>query len=496
LVLQAAPANLLRAVWRRLFTGLTGKGAFAEYGGVGTARVFNQGQGERDIHGIFAGGNHGIGQGHDISILDMFGLLNLSLRTMEFEGTEENLDLDSTGHSRESAEMWRREFILTLNKDHDTKRGRRNSTESDNNGIGPDKKMYPSSVSRQWQAHDATMALVNTCHQIGEEMHERLDSSAEGRTFLNPAKHRQPLPSGSPDTEIGLLSLPDIIVFVRGAGSVYLHALALRESDITIVRTFRVAAELVNMFGIKHFLEAVGETLQHWMRVISLHCGARRAIVRVEATDFLELILRSTWDCYGSFFRVRVPLLAVQTEVMERIVATAAARYYRDQRREGTESESFSIVNAEASLVPLWRTLDRIEKQPASNNIAFRGALIRMAEKLKILYRAYVAARVLSFLQGSSRNAKPASAEETTRGPHGYEAQLRARRISVLRVINASDGYSKQFLGGQGPTQSKKNLVHYEAIEDALIDAADVFSPTELPEHRVGTYTRQSLGER
>eukprot|EP00957_Ditylum_brightwellii_P093516 7121477-Ditylum_brightwellii.AAC.1 len=69
------------------------------------------------------------------------------------------------------------------------------------------------------------------------------------------------------------------------------------------------------------------------MRVVLVQCGSRRAEVRVQALEFLALILRLTWDSFGSFFRIRVPLLAVQTEVMERIVATAAARYYREQRR-------------------------------------------------------------------------------------------------------------------------------------------------------------------
>lgn len=56
----------------------------------------------------------------------------------------------------------------------------------------------------------------------------------------------------------------------------------------------------------------------------------------------------------------------------------------------------------------------------------------------------------------------------------------------MLRVINASEGHSKQFLGFHGTTLDSSNRVaHYEAVEDALIDAADVFSPTELPEHRV-----------
>ena len=491
-VLQVTPANLLRALWRRLFRQLPEKGRDAKYGGVKDVRILGREGGREQLYNSIA--EHG----DEVGILDMFSFMNLALKTMEYEGAEEHLEYDSASHSRDSVDMWRREYILTLGADVDVslhKRDTRDKQETGSDSI--DNSLYTSSVSRKWQSHDASLVLICTTHQIVLEMYQMLNSSADGRALLNPsvrsnrtsARFKDELsgqsPSRSHEREAGLcqkLSMADIVVFVRGAASVYLHALALRESDLVIVRTFRVAAEALKIFGIKLFLEALGETLQHWMRTISLHCGARRAQVRVEATDLLELILRSTWECYGSFFRIRVPLLAVQTEVMERVVATAAARYYRDQRRERSAFENFSNVNAEASLVPLWRTLDRIEKQPASQNIAFRGALIRMAEKLKKLYRAYVAARVLSFIQGARASTKE---KEDPFVSHETEARLRARRISVLRVINASEGYSKQFLGFQGTAQHKTHLAHYEAVEDALIDAADVFSPTELPEHRV-----------
>jgi hypothetical protein len=202
-----------------------------------------------------------------------------------------------------------------------------------------------------------------------------------------------------------------------------------------------------------------------------------------EATDLLELMLRSSWECFGSFFRIRVPLLAIQTEVMERIVAIAASRYYREQRKSESSFEPFNNLCAEASLVPLWRTLDRIQKQPASQNIAFRGALIRIAGKLKKLYRAYVAARVLSFIKGAKD--KDQIVEHDEQRDFEAESLVRATRINLLRVINTSAGHSKQFLGFQGTSQQSSSVAHYEAVEDALIDAADVFSPTELPEHRV-----------
>jgi len=481
-VMEAASKDLLRALWRRLCANFCGKGMSIRY------QLSNESNPSRHEPPNLPSLKSPISEGGEESdILDAFSLLNLALKTMEYEGSEDNLDQDSATDSRESIEVWRRDYLLSLRKDQTSDRRDRRRT-----GTPPGNIVYTTSISRRWQSHDGSLVAVNTAHHIVLEMYSSLNTTAEGRSFLNPSvrSNRSSILQSAGDTRLNEttpvavsgISRNDIVLFVRAATSVYLQSLALRQSDIVIVRTFKLSAEAVKIFGIKLFLDALGETLQHWMRVLFLNCGARRALVRVEATDLLELILRSTWECYGSFFRIRVPLLSVQTEVMERIVATAAARYYRDQRRQGAQFITFSHLNAEASLVPLWRTLDRIEKQPASQNIAFRGALIRMADKLKKLYRAYVAARVLSFIQSLGQ---PDTKEGRNDRDNDMDAVVRAQRISVLRVINASEGYSKQFLGFQGTTRQQSNVAHYEAVEDALIDAADVFSPTELPEHRV-----------
>lgn len=479
-VLQAAPANLMRAVWRRLCLRVAGKGTQGKYSLLVDSKTHKLESGHPNVLKVPAENPE------EPDILDVFSLLNLILKTMEYEGSEENAEQESAMDAGESIDLWRKEYLLSLRCDQTSDRRDRRKR-APTSSSAPNLEQYTSSISREWQAHDGSLVAINAAHQTVLEMYGILSTSSKGRSLLNPAVRSNRRPQRSDiGTETAIssnMAYSDVVLFLRGATSVYLQSLALRQSDIVIVRTFRVSAEALKIFGVKMFLEALGETLQHWLRVIFLNCGARRAHVRVEATDLLELVLRSTWECYGSFFRIRVPLLAVQTEVMERIVATAAARYYRDMRRQRTQLEKFSHLNAEASLVPLWRTLDRIEKQPASQNIAFRGALIRMAEKLKKLYRAYVAARVLSFIQG---NRPGEEIDVSTQKSLESEALVRARRISVLRVVNASEGYSKQFLGFQGTSgQRKGNLAHYEAVEDALIDAADVFSPTELPEHRV-----------
>lgn len=375
-VLQSTPPNLLRAMWRRLCSRLSGKGAYVKYGGHPEIGPSEDGEDNKTEMPSEAK--------DEPDILGMFSLLNLSLRTLEYEGSDENIEGESSGENRENIEVWRKEYLLS--KTQESQEGRRNADE-ERNGDDAD---CSSSTSRKWQAHDGSMVIINIGHQIVREMYSMLSKSSSGKSLLNPAIRSNGKPSSqegqkqSGSSSSLSLSLADTIVFVRAATSLYLHALALRGSDIVVAKTFVFSSELIKIFGIKVFLEAVGETLQHWMRVIALHCGARRAQVRIEATDLLELILRSTWECFGSFFRIRVPLLAVQTEVMERIVATAAARYYRDQRRLGTSFETFTNLGAEASLVPLWRTLDRIQKRPASQHVAFRGALIRIAGKLKV----------------------------------------------------------------------------------------------------------------
>ena len=483
-VLQGAAPGLLQALWRRLCTRVEGAGQLERYRITSGSGGVDFAGNDSLLDGYQSKGSHSNGELRQPDALDMYSLLNLTLRTLEFEGSEEHIEVES-GESRDNVEVWRKEFLHSPSNS-----GPRHETRTpwglEKSQI-PETDTYTSTVSRRWQAHDASIVVVNTGHQIVLEMYRILQKCPTGKSFLNPAVSQSPASPRffvDPVEEDGStcgLGYADVVLFVRAATSLYLQTLALRTSDLAITRALKLTAEIIKIFGIRTFLEAVGQTLQHWMRVILFHCGARRANVRIESTDLLELVLRSSWECFGSFFRIRVPLLAVQTEVMERIVATAAARYYREQRRHGMVFEPFSNVSAEASLVPLWRTFDRIETKPASQNVAFRGALIRMAGKLKILYRAYVAARVLSFLHGSQGSFE----EDLEQKDYNTEARIRANRISTLRVINQSEGHSKQFLGVQGTRQHQSRVAHFEAVEDALIDAANVFSPSELPEHRV-----------
>lgn len=499
-ILQSAPVGLLRALWRRLCGRAAGKGKEEKYGGVGYP-IFSDSSDEIITQeGIRRKSRTASEFKVEADILELFGLLNLSLKTLEYEGSDDQLNTEFIDVNDSPGPTWRKEYLLA--QEYDTadvaRRRRLMSTFSREAKAESDThdSEYTTSSSRKWHAHDGSIVVINTAQQIVRELKFILETSEQGETFLNPSTRRklrqksaerpQQGPSADKVDQSGTFrfTYEDTVIFVRAVTSVYLNSLTLRQSDIAVIKTFKGSVEVVKIFGIKIFNDAVGETLQHWMRVILFHCGSRRAEVRVAASDFLELILRSTWETFGSFFRIRLPLLAVQTEVMERIVATAAAKHYRDQKRLGSKQDVFSNGSAEASLAPLWRTLDRLHHLSASQNVAFKSALVRLAEKLKKLFRAYIAAHALSFLKRSKNPGFDDALDEESRNLEA-ETLVRATRISVHRVINASAGYSKQFLGFYSTSIEQNAVAHHEAVEDAFIDAADVFSPTELPDHRV-----------
>jgi len=162
------------------------------------------------------------------------------------------------------------------------------------------------------------------------------------------------------------------------------------------------------------------------------------------------------------------------TEVMQRLVATAAARYYRKQKQEKINIQYLSNVKAEASLTPLWRTLTRLHDGSASNNAAFKSALQLLANKMKTLYKSYIAAHALAIVNRNNENPSPreCSADEST--------------FETTRVVMESAEFSKKILGySQFSAEGKHMVTHNEVVEDAFLAAANVFAATELPLHRV-----------
>lgn len=466
-VMQSAPFGLLRTLWRKLCIATKGCD-IDKYGGL-MSDLSNKGN--TDPPSL---------QFDTQSILDICSLLNISLKTFEYEGSESNIEEEVGGTSDERSNQWRREFILAVEGDNSGATQKKDSFE----------KMFTSTSSRKWFSHDGAIVIINACRNIVREYLCILQPKEDYGSISGPIAHHSHSSAASNDgftsckkssknenKEDHQFSYSEKVTFARAISSVYLNCLSLRQSDIVFIKTLIASIEILKVFGIELFLAAVGETLQHWMRVVLVHCGARRAKVRVEASDFLALFLRLCFNAYGSFYRVRVPLLAVQTEVMERIVATAAARYYREQRRLNLPVQYLSNECAEAALTPLWRTLHRLHHSSASNNAAFKSALEMLAFRMKTLYKAYIAAHALAIVTRSTLSPK-SSTKKTM-----YNVD-RFNNFEVKRVVMESAGFSKTILGCNGLSAYNDPVIHNEAVEDTFLAAANVFAPTELPLHR------------
>ena len=445
----------------------------------------------------------------EADIFDMFALLNLSLSTIEYEGSGNQME-ENNGTITECDEnsIWRREYLLSSHvKTTTDPRSRPLKYHQRSNGVGEtDNTGQLTTVdSRRWHAHDCSSIIINICRQIVREILGMLkpnlgsteDTNEGDFSYAGISGSRsmsdiflQPTSSSLDDSDSGNFSgaqheegkaarlqkrlrkrkletlnfaVTDTIIFVRAATSVYLHALSMKQSDVVITKTLTAAVEIVKIFGIKLFLSAIGETLQHWMRVIVEHCGARRAELRVDACEFLNLLLRLTWDSYGSFSRIRLPLLAVQCEVMERIVAKAARNYVTEQRRLGLNPISLSNESAEASLTPLWRTIDRLHNQSASRNLSFKSALARLAIKMKKVYRAYLAAHALAIVNRSESGSH--GSDVVPLQPNPYVQRM---RVSVHRIVSNSAWLSKRFLGKDPSASLDRSMIQTEAVVSAL----------------------------
>jgi hypothetical protein len=331
-VMQTAPSGLLNALWRKLIRRAVGRVSSTSNkvdsgGGVYRARSNSMDSQHLAPPPIDASSLSGsswdktevtMDEDDKPCIFDVFCLLNLALKTFEYDGAEMEEE------SIDQLSSWQNDFVQV----------EENSS---------------TAASRKWHAHDGSVVIINTTRCIVHEILYllRSNSSEDGGFFssysLTPLHLSDVLPSvsfsgskrnneklqrkkrrhvkygSSSDASFVVktslnFSVNDAVLFVRAASSVYLHALSLRVSDSVRIKTLTGAIELLKIFGVKLFLMAVGETLQHWMRLVLFCGGARRANVRIQALDFLALLLRVTWASHGSLSRIRIPIIATLTE--------------------------------------------------------------------------------------------------------------------------------------------------------------------------------------
>lgn len=261
-------------------------------------------------------------------IFDLFSLLNLCLATIEYE--EDKKRDENDGNISSCEKTWRKEFLLSSSTGASYVNFSHGVTGVGETGSSGE----PSTIdTRRWYSHDCASTIINICRQIvrevlcmltsnlvaTEEAYEA-DLSYVGMSgsrslsdiFLQPTSSS--IEDSEPDDMKGIqheegkaarlnkrlrkqkpeklsFAPSDTIIFVRAVTSVYLNALSINQSDVVITKTLTASVEIVKIFGIKLFLSALGETLQHWMRVIVEHCGARRAEVRVNLIHYMWQII-------------------------------------------------------------------------------------------------------------------------------------------------------------------------------------------------------------
>jgi hypothetical protein len=179
-VLQSAPVGVMRALWRKLAKQAEGKAqqsdCLSKYGGIiGTEPS------QFEASSMFTNSD-GITDDLPPDVYDMFGLLNLALTTIEYDGCESNLDGDENP-------VWRKEFLLSVDRGRGniiTAMDPRMFTLCSENGCVDDQTEGGTTCnSRRWHAHDCAMVIIHSCRQIVRETLGMLRPSMNSESDFN-----------------------------------------------------------------------------------------------------------------------------------------------------------------------------------------------------------------------------------------------------------------------------------------------------------------------
>lgn len=287
-VLQSAPVGLIRALWRKLAKRAEGKtqrrDSADKFGGIPGSGT---GLGRNSFLATLLPGSErqvdDFEMDDEANIFDVFGLLNLSLSTIEYEGCT-NLGEEDDGAATECEEKptWRREYLLSSNvKTTVDPRNRPFKYYQPESTVGETGIMEQLTTddSRRWHAHDCSIVIINICRQIVREILGMLKpnlgvsdgtsdadfscagfsdgSQSFGSILIQPtsstldefeaggiagAQHengkagrlKKSLRNRKPETLT--FTVTDQIICVRAAASVYLQALSMRQSDVVITK--------------------------------------------------------------------------------------------------------------------------------------------------------------------------------------------------------------------------------------------------------------------
>ncbi|KAL7456061.1 hypothetical protein ACHAWC_008790 [Mediolabrus comicus] len=137
----------------------------------------------------------------------------------------------------------------------------------------------------------------------------------------------------------------------KGVFDLLLHVMATPQSSITLLRTLGGSAHALDKFGASAFLNAVGNDLQHWGRVILTMMNSTELSVRSMAVDFFVSLLGGIYSDRGSIDDIGLSVLTVLPEVVAREISLCSVSGLIN-----------SIDDAETALWPLRRALADVEE--------------------------------------------------------------------------------------------------------------------------------------
>ena len=151
-------------------------------------------------------------------------------------------------------------------------------------------------------------------------------------------------------TDVMLSSPEERKKLAQGVLDLLLHVLITPLSTVTLSRGLGGASQILEKFGPSIFLSVVGDSLQHWARVILTHMNNVSLAVRSLAVDFLVSLFGGTFDEFGSVDEISLVILTIMPEVVAREIALYTV-----------SGQISTMENIESCLWPLRRSLGDLE---------------------------------------------------------------------------------------------------------------------------------------
>jgi hypothetical protein len=120
--------------------------------------------------------------------------------------------------------------------------------------------------------------------------------------------------------EVHSLSPYDVAKALQGIAELLLEILTVPQSPVTHLRAMGAALQIVES-DIDVFMNAVGDTLQHWLRVIQTLMNSQSLSVRSISVDFMISLLCAFYDKHGAIDVLTLVFTTVLPEVVSRDIA-------------------------------------------------------------------------------------------------------------------------------------------------------------------------------